>query len=87
MAGEDERPDQTRRRLLFMGGGGRPGTFSTTSSYWAHPMGDSRTIQELKNHGHSKGRDRQPVPESVFSDAPAETFTPVHSLNEGFHDD
>ena len=85
MAGEDERPDQTRRRLLFIDGGG--GTFSMDSLYYADPMGDSRTILDLKNHGQSKGRDRLPVPEFLLSDAPAETFTPIHPLNEGIHDD
>ena len=58
-----------------------------TVPYNAYPMDDSRTIQDLKGLGHSKGRDRLPVLEPVFFDVPAENFTPVYQLSEDRHDD
>ncbi len=58
-----------------------------TVPYNACPMDDTRKILDLKGLGHSNGRDRPPVLEPVFFDAPAEEFTPVYDLNEDFHDD
>ena len=54
--------------------------------YNAYKMDDTRSIQELKGLGHSKGRDRLPVLEPVFFDHPAEKFTPIHQLNGERHD-
>lgn len=58
-----------------------------TVPYNAYKMDDSGTIRDLKGLGHAKGRDRLPVLESVFFDAPVEEFTPVYKLNEERHDD
>ena len=53
----------------------------------AYRMDDSRATRDLKGLGHAKGRDRLPVLEPVFFDAPVEGFTPVYELNEDCHDD
>ena len=58
-----------------------------TVPYNAYPMDDTRTIRVLKGLGHSKGRERLPVLEPVFFDAPVEEFTPYHEMNEDRHDD
>lgn len=50
-----------------------------TVPYNAYKLDDTRAIQELKGLGHSKGRDRLPVLESVFFDRPAEKFTPIYN--------
>ena len=57
-----------------------------TVPYNAYKMDDSGTIRDLKGLGHAKGRDRLPVLESVFFDAPVEEFSPVYKLNEERHD-
>lgn len=48
----------------------------------AFKMDDTRVIQDLKGLGHSFARDRQPVLESVFFTAPAETFSPIYTLEQ-----
>ena len=50
-----------------------------TVPYNAYRLDDTRTVEELKGLGHSKGRDRLPVLESVFFDRPAEKFTPIYN--------
>ena len=46
----------------------------------AFKMDDARVIQDLKGLGHSIARDRHPVLEPVFFNAPADTFSPIYPL-------
>ncbi len=48
----------------------------------AFKMDDARVIQDLKGLGRSFARDRQPVLEPVFFSAPAETFSPIYTLEQ-----
>lgn len=48
----------------------------------AYKMDDTRVIQDLKGLGYSFARDRQPVLDPVFFDTPAESFTPIYSLDK-----
>lgn len=52
-----------------------------------YKLDDMRAIQDLKGLGHSMGRDRLPLLDTVFFDYPAEEFTPIYSLKEGHHGD
>ena len=53
--------------------------------YNAYKLDDAKAIQELRGLGHSIGRDRLPIIESVFFDEPAEKFTPIYQINEARH--
>ena len=52
----------------------------------AFKMDDARVIQDLKGLGHSLARDRQPVLEPVFFSAPAQTFSPIYTLQQSVSD-
>ena len=47
-----------------------------------YKMDSTKTIQDLKGLGHSKGRSWQPRLESIFFDKPAETFKPYYKLED-----
>ena len=53
--------------------------------YNAYKLDDAKAIQELRGLGHSMGRDRLPIIESVFFEEPAEEFTPIYQINEAHH--
>lgn len=51
-----------------------------TVSLNAFKMDDARVIQDLKGLGHSFARDRHPILDPIFFNAPADAFSPIYPL-------